>query len=272
MTEVELRSHDICEAPPIAPQNVELILVIAGNPDGLVRRTGIGLHQEAAPRSGTIWLSPAGFGKEIAITAPIPQTLHLHLPVEVFDRLRDDFGLPTEVAQSIRLAAGVTDNVINQVGRSILSELTVDTPASRVYVETASLMLATRLVQKHCESRTGAPLEPSRLGLDQVRLRRVLDYIGDNISEEITLENLASIAGYSAFHFARKFALAMGISPGRYITQRRLENAMTELTAGKLPLVEIALNAQFSSQASFTRAFHRVTGATPKEYRRRRRG
>jgi AraC family transcriptional regulator len=64
----------------------------------------------------------------------------------------------------------------------------------------------------------------------------------------------------------------MGISPGRYISQRRLENAMTELTAGRLPLAEIALNAQFSSQASFTRAFHRVTGTTPKEYRRRRRG
>src|SRR6202000_1959919 len=76
----ELRSHGICEAPPIVPQHVEIILVVAGNPDGLVRRTGSGLHQEAAPRTGAIWLSPAGFGKECAIAAPIPQTLHLHLP------------------------------------------------------------------------------------------------------------------------------------------------------------------------------------------------
>jgi AraC family transcriptional regulator len=72
----------------------------------------------------------------------------------------------------------------------------------------------------------------------------------------ILLESLAATAGYSAFHFARKFALAMGISSGRYISQRRLENAP---------------NAQFSSQASFTRAFHRVAGTTPKEYRRRQR-
>jgi AraC family transcriptional regulator len=268
----ELRSHGICESPPIVPQHVELILVVDGNPEALVRRTGIGLRQEAAPRTDAIWLSPAGFGKEIAITAPIPQTLHLRLPTELFERLRDDFNLPLEAAQSIRHAAGITDNVISSVGRSILSELTVETSASRVYVETTSLMLAARLVQKHCESSAGAPLDASGLGLDQVRLRRVLDYIGDNISEEITLENLAAIAGYSAFHFARKFALSMGISPGRYISQRRLENAMTELTAGRLPLAEIALNAQFSSQASFTRAFHRVTGTTPKEYRRRRRG
>jgi AraC family transcriptional regulator len=195
----------------------------------------------------------------------------MHLPIELFVRLRDDFKLPMAPAYSIRPAAGINDCVIDQVGRSILSELTVETSASRVYVETASLMLAARLIQKYCDSGTCTPADSSAHGLDQIRLRRVLDYIADNISEEITLEKLAAIAGYSAFHFARKFALAMGISPGRYISQRRLENAMTELTAGKLPLVEIALNARFSSQASFTRAFHRVTGTTPKAYRHRRR-
>jgi AraC family transcriptional regulator len=73
------------------------------------------------------------------------------------------------------------------------------------------------------------------------------------------------------FHFARKFTLAIGISPHRYISHRRLENAMAELAAGKLQLVEIALDARFSSQASFTRAFHRAIGLTPKEYQRRRR-
>jgi AraC family transcriptional regulator len=46
---------------------------------------------------------------------------------------------------------------------------------------------------------------------------------------------------------------------------------MAELAAGELSVAEIALNAHFSSQASFTRAFHRVTGTTPKEYQRRRR-
>jgi AraC family transcriptional regulator len=49
----------------------------------------------------------------------------------------------------------------------------------------------------------------------------------------------------------------------------RLENAMAEIAAGRLPLAEVALNARFSSQASFTRAFRRATGMTPAEYRRR---
>jgi AraC family transcriptional regulator len=132
-------------------------------------------------------------------------------------------------------------------------------------------MLAARLLRKHCDGGACAPLESSPHGLDHIRLRRVLDYIEENISEVITLEGVAAIAGYSAFHFARKFTRAMAVSPGRYISQRRLENAMAELAAGRLSVAEIALNAQFSSQASFTRAFHRATGTTPKEYQRRRR-
>ena len=267
----EVRSHGIGEAWTTVPQHVDLFLVVAGNPDSLLSRTLVGVHQEAAPRTGALWLSPAGVGRHVALTAPIPRTLHMYLPIALFDRLKGDFNLPMAPAHSIRDAAGIRDSVINQVGRSILSELTVETSTSRLYVETASMMLAARLIQKYCDSGTRTPSELSVHALDQIRLRRVLDYIADNISEDITLEKLAAVAEYSAFHFARKFAVAMGISPGRYVSQRRLENAMMELTASKMSLVEIALNAQFSSQASFTRAFHRATGTTPNKYRRRRR-
>jgi AraC family transcriptional regulator len=215
-------------------------------------------------------LSPAGVGKEIVITAPIPQTMHLYLPTALFDRLKDDFNLPAAPAYSVRHAVGICDEVIDQIGRSILSELEVETAASRVYIEAASLTLAARLVLKHCDSGACAPIDSSAHGLDPRRLRRVLDYIAANIKDDITLGDLAGIAGYSAFHFARKFTHAMGISPHRYISRIRLENAMAELAARKLPLADIALNAQFSSQASFTRAFHRAIGVTPKEYQRRR--
>ena len=139
-----------------------------------------------------------------------------------------------------------------------------------MYVEAASLTLAARLLQKHCDSGACKSTESSAHSLDHTRLRRVLEYINANLQNDITLENLAGVAGYSVFHFARKFTFAMGLPPHRYISRMRLENAMAELAVGKLPLAEIALNAQFSLQASFTRAFHRATGITPQEYRRRR--
>jgi AraC family transcriptional regulator len=267
----ELRAHGVSDATTIFPQHVEICLVITGNKGGLVRRTADGLYQEARPSTGAIWLSPAGIGKEISITAAIPETMHLYLPVALFDRLQEDFNLPAAPAHSIRHAAGIGDDLIYQIGCSILAELNNETAAGRMYVETASMALCARLLQKYYDGDVRMPGEPSSFHIDQSRMRRVLDYISANISNEITLENLAGIAGYSAFHFARKFTLAMGVPPHRYISQRRLENAMVELAAGKLALAEIALNARFSSQASFTRAFHRATGMTPKEYQRRRR-
>lgn len=189
---------------------------------------------------------------------------------ELFDRLKNDFSLTFDEARSIRRAAGISDSVINQIGRSILTELAAETSTSRVYVETAAVTLAARLVQKYSDGRAGVAQAALGHGLDQSPLRRALDYIEDNLLEDITLDSRAEVTGYSVFHFVRKFALAMGVSPSRYISQKRLENAKTELAAGKLTLVEIALNAQFSSQASFTRAFHRATGMTPTEFRRRR--
>ena len=268
----ELRSHYVrqFETEPAVPKNVEINLMLAGNPKGLVRRNIGGLIQEAVPRTGSLWLSPAGVRKDNAIVAPVPRVLHISLHRGLFDRLKNDFSLTVDETRSIRPAAGISDSVINQIGRSILTELAAETSASRVYVETAAVTLAARLVQKYSDGRASVAQLPLGHGLDQSPLRRALDYIEDNLSEDITLDSLAEVTGYSVFHFVRKFALAMGVSPGRYISQKRLENAKTELAAGKLTLVEIALNAQFSSQASFTRAFHRATGMTPMEYRRRR--
>ena len=267
----ELRSHPASEMAVVVPRHTEIGLVVIGNDNCLVTRQGAGQIQRTVPRVGTIWLSPIGVGdNEATITAPIRQTLHLYLPALLFDRLRDDFKLPVTPAHSIRYVAGIRDDVIQHIGGSILSELTNETAAGRMYVETASLTLAARLLQNYCDSGACAPTKYSTHSFDHIRLRRVLDYIAASIEDDITLVDLARIAGYSPFHFARKFTLVMGISPHRYISRIRLENAMAQLATGKLPLAEIALNAHFSSQASFTRAFHRATGMTPKEYRQRR--
>jgi AraC family transcriptional regulator len=90
-------------------------LVVAGNKDGLVRRTEGGVYQEAVPETGAIWLSPAGIGKVITVTSPIPQTRHLYRPTALFDRLKGDLNLPVAPAHSIRHAAGIIDDVIYHV-------------------------------------------------------------------------------------------------------------------------------------------------------------
>jgi AraC family transcriptional regulator len=266
----ELRSHPASETPVIVPQTVELSLTVAGNDDGLVIRTRAGQRQETTPSTGTIWLSPVGVGDVVTIKAPIPRTLHLYLPTTQFQKLADEFNIAGAPARSIRYVAGVQDEVIHQIGLSIISAMTNEAAAGRMFAETASATLAARLLQTYCDSGTSKSCEPAHR-LDQARLRRVLDYISTNIDKEITLAQLAAVAALSVFHFARTFTRTMGVSPHRYVSRMRLENAMAELAAGKLSLAEVAFNAGFSSQASFTRAFNRVSGLTPGEYRALRR-
>jgi AraC family transcriptional regulator len=268
----ELRAHGVSESPVVVPQHVELCLAVAGNKDALVRRSGAGQRQEFIPTTGAICLAPVGVGENTtAITAAIPETMHLYLPTTLLRRLSDDFNLPGAPAHSIRYVAGIQDGVIDQIVLSILSEMTNETAVGRMYVETASLMLAARIIHGYCDSGSCSLTAPAVHRLDHVRLRRVLDYISAHMADEITLADLAGVACLSPFHFARMFTRSIGVSPHRYVSRMRLESAMAELAQGRLSLAQIALNARFSSQASFTRAFRRATGTTPAEYRLHRR-
>ncbi len=267
----ELRSHGVSETAVIVPQHVELCLVVRGNDNGLVNRTGAAQPEWAIPTTGSIWVCPVGLGAgTISITAPIPETLHLYLSATLFRRLSHDFNLIGEPERSIRYVAGVRDEVIEQIGRSILAEMTEETAANPVFVETAALALAARLIHKYRDTGASSPPSVGVHKLDHARLRRVLDYISAHIADEITVTDLAGIAGLSIFHFARLFTLAVGVSPRRYICRMRLEQAMAEIAGGRSSLAKIAFDARFSSQASFTRAFRRAAGMSPGAYRRRR--
>ena len=260
--------YDVSSTPVIVPQHTEVILAIAGNDNGLVSRTGAGQLQEHTPATGSVSLTPIAVGdNEATFTAPIPALLHLYVPTLLFRRLSDDFNLPGMPGHSIRYLAGVRDEIINQVGNSIVSEMTNESAAGRMFVETASLMLAAHLLRTYGDSGSSKSFESTAHRLDHARLRRVLDHISVHLADEITVAELARVAGLSTFHFARMFALAVGISPNRYVSRLRLEQAMADAAAGKLSLAQIAFKSGFSSQASFTRAFRRATGITPGEYR-----
>jgi AraC-like DNA-binding protein len=187
-------------------------------------------------------------------------------------RMRDDHSSAQMSTDLMMLSYRIRTAELERANRA----LALGRPAPQVLEQLAHGVAASflhgsmQILNRVGVSRAGPLGESSPDRLDDIRLRRVLDYIAANVGDDITLANLARVAGYSPFHFARKFSFAMGMPPHRYISRVRLGNAMVELAAGKLPLAEIALNAHFSSQASFTRAFHRATGMTPREYRRRR--
>ena len=126
-------------------------------------------------------------------------------------------------------------------------------------------MLAVHVLRNYTAA--GAGPQRFRGGLSGRRLRGVLSYIAENHEHELTLEDLASEAAMSTFHFAREFKRATGTTPHQHLIQLRVERAKALLAESELPLAEVGLRTGFSHQSHFTRLFRRLTGTTPQSYR-----
>jgi len=142
-------------------------------------------------------------------------------------------------------------------------------PMGRVYAESLVVVTLTELVRRH-STLTMAPDRSQ--ALPARRLRRIIDYIGAHLGEDLSLLTLAAEAGVSPAHFARGFKGAMGASVHQYLLARRVEWAGALLGGTELSIVEIALETGFSSQAHLTTAFQRLYCTTPAAYRRESRG
>jgi AraC family transcriptional regulator len=130
----------------------------------------------------------------------------------------------------------------------------------------AALMKLAMMLMKRANTRF-TPKELSDSLAPHAR-RRVVEFIEDNIDEELALFRLAEIAGLSPFHFARAFRADMGDTPHQYVTRRRLRRAEDMIKGTRLPLAEVALAAGFTSQSRTNDAFTRDIGTTPGKMRR----
>jgi AraC family transcriptional regulator len=98
--------------------------------------------------------------------------------------------------------------------------------------------------------------------------KRVVDFIEEHLADEISLAALAELVELSLFHFARAFTQSFGVPPHRYHMARRIDRARILLQKQALSVTEIGIQIGFRETSSFTRAFRKVTGLTPTEFRR----
>lgn len=111
------------------------------------------------------------------------------------------------------------------------------------------------------------PRSNGRGELSGVTLRRVRDYVDAQLSQDIALGDLASVAGMTADSFARRFKATTGLAPYAFVIERRMRRAEDLLTEPEMKLADIAIALGFSSQSHFTTTFKRQRGMTPQAYR-----
>jgi len=109
--------------------------------------------------------------------------------------------------------------------------------------------------------------EGARSELPACRLRRVMEYVQENLQRDLRLAELSALVHMSPYHFARLFKQSTGVPPHRFLVRRRIDAARALLAAQTAPIAEIAQLVGFRTPSHFTTTFRRVTGMTPSAYR-----
>jgi AraC-like DNA-binding protein len=101
-------------------------------------------------------------------------------------------------------------------------------------------------------------------------VKRVITVMRDNLDEQLTIDDMARVAMFSKFHFSRLFQRVTGISPGRFLSALRLQQAKQLLVSTSFNVSDISLRVGYTSVGTFSSRFTRSVGLSPTTYRKQR--
>ena len=201
---------------------------------------------------GSIFFLPAGHACEVGLRGAL-DTLHIYLRANLVS------------VYNVTPLLVERDVVIQHLAQAVEQAVCENVSNSDHFIDPIARALADRV---SALSRSSEPWQVQTAGLPDYELRRLNDFIEDNLEGEITLAAMASACGIGTKSFVRAFAATTGKSPYQYVIAARVERAKRLIEQDQEGLAEIALRCGFSHQEHLTRAFRRLTGQTPGRYRR----
>ncbi|MEZ0276880.1 MAG: helix-turn-helix domain-containing protein [Roseimicrobium sp.] len=138
-------------------------------------------------------------------------------------------------------------------------------PGNSKRVTALMQLFAAHLVENYTDAVLKKP--DIRGGLPIGKLRKVEDYVREQLAEDISVETMAGLVELSSFHFSRVFKDSTGMSPLQFVTRERITRAQQLIRETSFSLIEIALDVGYTSPSHFAQVFRRVVGVTPTEFR-----
>ena len=157
---------------------------------------------------------------------------------------------------------GQTDPAVHHIALALRAALQTRRSGDKMYGESLALALAVHLLRQYAGQPVEPPITPG--GLSREKLMHAVDYIEDQLHEDLTVAGIARAVHMSPFHFTRLFKKATGQSPYHYVIQARVKRAKALLKSRKFSISEVAHQTGFADQSHLTHHVKKFYGVTPK--------
>ena len=208
---------------------------------------------------GEIWTAPAGCDYASHANGD-----RIHYAVMFVDPgVLDTMTCGTSGSLELAPRAGVRDDFLHQAVRKLMEIAEAEDDVSQMFAESVVRTIILHLGLNHSPGESTPARRASGPELDAAIIRRLRDFIYDNLGNRIGLEELSLLSGMKTHQLLIAFRKAFGTTPGQYIIQQRLRCARRLLLETKKDITSIALDTGFSSHSHLTDCFRRHFGCPP---------
>ncbi len=222
---------------------------------------------ESAPRA-TLAVFDLAAEPHGRLTEPV-DTLMFHIPKLALDEIAEDAGARPISTLNAPDGWRTHDPVVSRLQDYILDALGQPDQSSKLLQDHVMLGLGAHFAQAY-GGMTKSVLRQG--GLAPWQEGRAKEFIAANVSQRISLQDIADACGLSLAHFARAFNTSVGMTPHTWLQTHRIARARDLLLTSTRDLADIALACGFADQSHFTRTFARSCGEAPGAWRRARQG
>jgi AraC family transcriptional regulator len=218
-------------------------------------------------RAGDLFVTRSRTPYEVQFESPRGQELDnisLHIAVEPFQTALEAH-YPKGADRIDVMDFFGRDDILWPICRTCAELLAARVPGKSPRVAALTQLIAAHIVEKYTTAAASTP--PQRGGLPIHQLRRVEDYIGERLDEDISVERLAELVELSPSHFAHVFKETTGMTPLQFITRQRITRAQQLIRETSRSLIDVGLEVGYTSPSHFAQVFRRVVGVTPTEFR-----
>src|SRR6266404_5622244 len=189
---------------------------------------------------------------------------HLQLGISDAALMASSDGAYGEV--ELRASHKFADLRLSALVAAARAEMVAGFPSGRLFLDSVEQAMAVTLVSGHAVRHR--PVQVYRGGLGSARLLRIKELIHAKMEDDLSLDEMAEVAGLSTAHFARMFLKSTGETPHQFVLRQRLERAKAMLRSPNARVLDVAVACGFKTQQHFAQAFRDIYRVSPTEYRR----